>query len=142
MPEITAFAKVFRDLDALVGACNENAELIPGHDSLKAELEASIALAKDAKIQQESLEGNRLATTADFLEKADAAKNDARRLRSFIVSILGPRSPYLPLFGIAQKPTRNLNRRRKSPPETPPAPETAKPAAPAAEPRKEESENA
>ncbi|HEV8578744.1 MAG TPA: hypothetical protein VGX68_06630 [Thermoanaerobaculia bacterium] len=138
MPEITAFSKFFRDVDALIGACNENGGLLPGHESLMAEVEARFTQAKEAKVTQESLEGNRLAATADVLEKVDAAKEAARKLRSFIVSVLGPRSPYLPLFGIAPKPTRNLNRsRRRKPqpeePENPPAPEVeaAEPAAPA-----------
>src|SRR5262245_22228028 len=109
MPNITAFSKVFRDLDALIGACDENPGLIPGHESLKGDLQASLAQARGAKNQQESLAGNRLAATADFLQKADAAQEGARKLRSFIVSVLGPRSPYLPLFGIAPKPTRNIN---------------------------------
>lgn len=133
MPDITAFSKVFRDLEALVGACNENGGLIPGHESLKAELVVTLTQAKDAKIQQESLEGNRLAATADLLEKVDDARGGARRLRSFIVSVLGTRSPYLPLFGISPKPTRNLNRRRRraqpEQPENPPAPEITQPAA-------------
>ena len=137
MPEITAYSKVFRDLDALVGACEENGGLIPGHETLKDELEEVLSQAKEAKLRQESLESNRLGTTADLREKADIAKESARRLRSFIVSVLGPRSPYLPMFGIAPKPTPNLNRRRRKPqpqqPENPPAPEieTNQPTSPA-----------
>ena len=137
MPEITSYSKVFRNLDALVGACDENGGLIPGHETLKEELEEVLGQAREAKLRQESFTGNRLAATADVREKIDVAKETARKLQGFIVSVLGPRSPHLPLFGIAPKPTPNLGRRRRKAkpeqPETPPAPEveTTQPAAPA-----------
>src|SRR4051812_25225608 len=40
-------------------ACTENASLVPGVNPLKAELEGLLAQAKDLKIQQETLEGQR-----------------------------------------------------------------------------------
>ncbi|HEV8581860.1 MAG TPA: hypothetical protein VGX68_22555 [Thermoanaerobaculia bacterium] len=129
MPEITAFSKVFRDLEALVATFIENGGLVPGHESLRVELEAALVKAKDSKTQQESLQGNRLAATSQFITDVDAAKEAARRLRSYIVSVLGPRSPYLPLFGIAIKPTPNLGvRRRKA--KSQPATEKPAPAKP------------
>ncbi len=113
MPDITAFSKSFRDWDGLIGALDENGSLVPGHEALKAELVAALVEAKQLKIQQESLAGNRLAATDQFLDKLDEGRLKARKLRSFIVSVLGPRSPYLSLFGIEPKKAPNPNNRRK-----------------------------
>ncbi|PYQ67453.1 MAG: hypothetical protein DMF53_01725, partial [Acidobacteria bacterium] len=59
----TAQADIFRDWDAVLGACTQNASLIPGVDPLKAELEGLLAQARDLKIQQETLESQRQAVT-------------------------------------------------------------------------------
>src|SRR6185295_10624802 len=108
------------------------AALVPGCEPFVAALQATLARAKELKVQQESLEGNRLGLTESFLRQVDAGKDQTRKLRSFIVSILGPRSPYLSLFGIPTKPERKIvvRRRRKPkqpvetpPPANPPAPE-------------------
>ena len=131
MAEITAYADTFRDWEGLIGSIAENAALVPGTEPFVAALQATLAKTKELKVQQESLEGNRLALTESFLRQVDAGKEQTRKLRSFIVSILGPRSPYLPLFGIRPKPERLIvvRRRRKSnqppvtqPPANPPAP--------------------
>jgi hypothetical protein len=134
MPEITAYADTFRDWEGLIGNVVENAALVPGAEPLKAALETALAQAKALKIQQESLEGNRQAVTESFLHQVDSGREQARKLRSFIISVLGPRSPYLPLFGIPPKPLRKIrpNRSRKTkpqgptqPPANPPAPQAA-----------------
>ncbi len=134
MAEITAYADTFRDWEGLIGTIVENAALVPGYEPFVASLQATLARAKELKVQQESLEGNRLALTESFLRQVDAGKDQTRKLRSFIVSVLGPRSPYLALFGIPPKPERKIvvRRRRKSkptatpPPANPPAPEPVK----------------
>jgi len=140
MPGITAHADTFRDWEGLIGAVAENAALVPGTEPFTAALQTTIAQAKVLKVQQESLEGNRLALTESFLRQVDAGKVQARKLRSFIVSVLGPRSPLLALFGIPIKPERKIiiRRRRKAklpvptpPPSNPPAPEPVKAEEPA-----------
>ena len=142
MPDITAYGPTFRGWESLIGNLNVNGHLVPGHEPLKAELAAALEAAKELKVQQESLEGNRVAATDRFLRQVDDGKERARKLRSFIVSVLGPRSPYLKLFGINPKPVPNINPKRKrqakpetptQPPAKPPAPEgqTAKPSDPA-----------
>lgn len=129
MPDISAYADAFRDWDGLIGQLNENGTLVPGHEALKAELVATSDEAKVLKIQQESLAGNRKAATDRFLRKVDEGREKARRVRSFIVSVLGPRSPLLPLFGIAQKPEPTINKKkRKAKPETPGQPGGTQPA--------------
>jgi hypothetical protein len=144
MPKIDAYGKDFRDLDGLLGSCDENGSLVPGHEPLKAELAAAIEKTRALKLQQESLEGKRLAATDRFLDALKEAKEQQRKLRGFIISILGTESPLLVLFGIFPKTVPNPNNRRrpkrKAKPETPaptPVPEgptpkpqeTAKPAA-------------
>jgi hypothetical protein len=114
MPKIDAYGKDLRDLEGLVGACNENGNLVPGHEPLKAELAASLDLARALKLQQESLEGNRLAVTNRFLDALEEAKGIQRKLRGFIVSILGAENPLLLLFGIAPKKVPNPNNRRRT----------------------------
>lgn len=135
MAEITAYADTFRDWEGLIGTIAENAALVPGTEPFVAVLQATLTKAKELKVQQESLAGNRLALTEGFLRQVDAGKDQARKLRSFIVSVLGPRSPYLSLFGIPPKPERKIvvRRRRKAkqptvtqPPANPPAPEPVK----------------
>lgn len=142
MPDINAYADTFTDLERLIGALNENGALVPGHDALKAELAATLEQVKVLKLQQESLKGNTLAATDRFLDKLDEGKVLARRLRSFIVSVLGPQSPFLPLFGIPPKPVANPNTRRRrkkkqeAPAQTPSNPPAAEATAKAAEPAK------
>src|SRR4030095_345120 len=125
MAEITAYADTFRDWEGLIGTIAANAALVPGTEPFVAVLQATLTKAKELKVQQESLAGNRLALTESFLRQVDAGKDQTRKLRSFIVSVLGPRSPYLPLLGIPPQPGCKIvvRRRRKSkqPTETPPA---------------------
>lgn len=132
MPHITAFSKTFRDWEGLIGNLDENGALVPGHEALKAELAAALAEAKVLKVQQESLAGNRVAATDQFLDKVEEGRRKVQRLRSFIVSVLGPESPYLKMFGIAPKPVPNpnnrRNRKRKSKKETPTQPPAGPPA--------------
>ena len=131
MPDITAFADPFRDWDGLIGALNANGALVPGHEALKAELAATLEQAKVLKVQQESLKGNAVAATDRFLDAVDEGRGLARKLRGFIVSVLGTQHPALKLFGIAAKPVPNPNNRpsrrrskKASPPAKPQAPET------------------
>jgi hypothetical protein len=137
MANITAFADTFRDWEGLMGAIAENAAQVPGTEPFTAALQATLEQAKALKVQQESLAGNRRAVTNSFLRQVDQGKLEARKLRSFIVSVLGPRSPLLPLFGIPPKPERKISptRRRKAaeaqPTTKPPAAAEAAAAGPA-----------
>ena len=134
MPNISAYADAFREWDKLIGALNENGALIPGHEAQKAGLAATLEEAKQLKIQQESFAGNRLAATDRFLNKVDEGRQKFSQLRSFIVSVLGPRSPLLPQFGISSKPETIVNPRlRKAKAKTPSKP-TGTPTAPPSQP--------
>jgi hypothetical protein len=128
-----AYGKDFRDLEGLVGACNENGSLVPGHEPLKAEVATLLEQTRVLKIQQESLQGNSRAATDRFRDSLEATKEKAVKLRSFIISVLGPTNPLLSLFGIPPKKVPNPNNRRRSKrkakPETP-APTPANPQTP------------
>lgn len=111
MPRITTWANAFRAWDALIGQLNENGALVPGHEAGKADLLATLERARQLRLQQESLKGNAIAATDRFLDAIDQGNEQASRIRSFIISVLGPQSPQLPLFGIRPKLVPNPNNR-------------------------------
>src|SRR6185295_1855513 len=111
MPRVTTWADAFRAWDALIGQLNENGALVPGHEAGKADLLATLERAKQLRLLQESLKGNAIAATDRFLDAVDQGNEQASRIRSFIISVLGPQSPQLPLFGIRPKPVPNPNNR-------------------------------
>jgi hypothetical protein len=121
MPAITTHGDVFRDLDGLVGACERNAELLPGVEPLKDEVVTVSTELRTLKIEQEDLEGARKAVTQRLNQRIEDAKEAARKLRAFIVMRLGTKDEHLTQFGII--PNRRRPRRAKPPAETPPAPE-------------------
>ncbi|HEX9945419.1 MAG TPA: hypothetical protein VGG03_25690 [Thermoanaerobaculia bacterium] len=128
MPGITARGDLFRDFDGLLGACEKNAELLPGVEPLKSELQTLYAEARNLKIEQENLEGTRKAVTQRLNKVFDDAKEATRKLRAFVLTRLGTRSEHLTQFGLV--PNRRRPRRAK-PAETPPPTDGNKPAAPA-----------
>jgi len=128
MPEITAYAKIFRDWEGLIGSCLQHASLVPGVESLRVELEAMLAQAKEAKVLQESLTGSRLATTQRLQDMVTDGRELARKIRFFVRIPLGSRSELLAAFGV--KPNRPKLRKTR-PLEVPPPPKPEPPAAPA-----------
>lgn len=130
MPEITAKGKIFRDWEALLGACTMNAALLPGRDDLQTALAALLAQARDLKIQQENFAGNRSATTQRLTKTIEDGQELARRIRSFVITQLGSDSKHLSQFGI---PPRQRKGRKAQTVPTPPVeavPAPPKPAGP------------
>ena len=119
MPEITAYADLFRDWEGLIGACIQKAHLVPGLESLRANLEVTLSLVRDLKIKQEDLTGSRLATTQNLLQAVDEGREQARKIRNFVKSVLGTRSEHLVQFGLTPNRPKSRN---KAKPSTPPAP--------------------
>lgn len=119
MPEITAYAKIFRDWEGLIGACIQHSRLVPGVETLRTGLETVLVEAREAKVLQESLEASRLATTQRLLEMVADGRELARKIRFFVRVPLGSRSELLGAFGI--KPTRPKLRKPR-PGEVPPPP--------------------
>lgn len=122
MPPVTANAKLFRDWESAIGATDKNPELLPGAEPFKSDLQASLANARDLKIQQEDLAGKRKAITQQLAAVKKEGANKARKLRAFVVSQLGADSEHLTQWGI--KPIGK--KRTKA--------QKAKPAQPAQEP--------
>jgi hypothetical protein len=118
MPQVKAHADVFRDWDAVLGAVTQNAALLPGVDSLKAELEGFIAQARDLKIQQETLEGQRQGVTQKLDAALEAGRETVRKIKAFAVVHLGSGNMALSQFGITVRVGRNF--RKKKSPDTPP----------------------
>jgi len=127
MPEITAFAKIFRDWEGLIGSCLQHASLVPGVEPLRTELEAMLAQARDAKVLQESLTASRQATTQRLKEMVADGRELARKIRFFVRVPLGSRSELLPAFGIT--PTRPKLRKTR-PVEVLPPPKPGDPPGP------------
>ena len=111
MPEITAYAKIFRDWEGLIGSCVQNASLIAGVEPLRTELEAVLAQAREAKVLQESLAGSRQAATQRLQEMVADGRELARKIRFFVRIPLGSRSELLSAFGIT--PTRSKLRKTR-----------------------------
>ena len=109
MPQITAHADVFRDWDAVLGAVTQNAALLPGVDPYKAELEGFLAQARDLKVQQETLEGQRRGVTQKLDQVLESGRESVRKIRAFATIHFGSANLALAEFGM--KPL--LPKRRK-----------------------------
>ena len=134
MPDITAYAALFRDWEGLSGACAQNATLLPKSEALRPELDTLLTQARDLKIQQENLAGNRQAMTQRLVQLVANGREVARKLRNQIKVELGSKSEHLVQFGVApiRKKARKGTAAAKAPApgsETPAVPPAPKPAA-------------
>lgn len=120
MPKITAFAKIFRDWEGLIGACIRNAAILLGVDALLALLQGNLEEARQLKIEQEDLEGRRKAVTQRLGVVVEEGRDNARKLRAMVLSQLGPKSEQLTQFGLT--PIRKGSRKGKPAEVPPPAP--------------------
>ena len=101
MSKITAFAKIFRDWEGLLGACAKSADLLPGVDPLTGPVETLLTQLKDLKVRQEDLIGQRKALTQSMTQVLAEGRDAARKLRDFVRVHLGARSEQLTQFGIS-----------------------------------------
>jgi hypothetical protein len=129
MPEITAYAKIFRDWEGLIGSCIQHASLIAGVGPLRTELEAMLAQAKEMKVLQESLTGSRQAATQRLQEMVTDGRELARKIRFFVRVPLGSRSELLTAFGVT--PNRSKLRKTRPGEVAPVSPNPRVPAEPA-----------
>lgn len=111
MPKITARSKIFRDWEALLGACDKNVSLLTGMEALKTELEGFLARLREEKLKQENLDGTRKASTQQLVEIADQGAEVARKLRAFVVSRIGTKTELGKMFGLV--PTGRKARKAK-----------------------------
>ena len=127
MPKITEYGKTFRDWEGLLGACAQNASLLPGVESLKTALEALLNQARDLKLGQEAFTGQRKATTERLQQVVSDGREAARKLRALVLSQIGSRTELLSAFGIS--PIRTKTRKKESdlPPPVGPSPKPPEP---------------
>lgn len=119
MPIKNARADVFRDWDSVLGAVAQNAALVPGIDPFKAELEGFLAQARELKIQQETLDGQRMGITQKLDKVIEDGRESARKVRGYARIHLGSDNKALKQFGVAPRVPLG-SRKAKPPEETPP----------------------
>ena len=118
MPIQNARADVFMDWETVLGAATQNAALMPGIDPYKAELEGLLAQARDLKIQQETLDGQRMGVTQKLDKLIQDGRESARKVRGYARIHLGSDNMALKQFGVAPRVRRGSKKAKPS--ETPP----------------------
>ena len=118
MPKITAHAKILRDWDALLGAVEANATLLPGVDDLKAGLEKLLTDGRAAKVQQAALTSSRQAETQNVNQIMSDGAEVARKLRAFVFSHLGSRTDLAKQFGLPLARKAKKKTKETPPPDT------------------------
>ena len=114
MPLNKSQADVFRDWDAILGAATQNAPLLPGVDPYKAELESLLAQARDLKIQQETMEGQRQGVTQKLKKVIRDGRESVRKLKAFATIHLGSDNMALSQFGVTVRVGRNFRKAKAS----------------------------
>jgi magnesium-transporting ATPase (P-type) len=133
MPKLTSHGKIFRDWEALLGACEKNVNALTGVEPLRTEMETFLVQARELKLQQENFNGNKKATTQQLRELIDRGTEVSRMLRAFVVSRIGTKTELGKMFGLV--PTgRKARKKSKTPVAKPPAAPPATAAASLAEP--------
>jgi hypothetical protein len=123
MPKLTAHSKIFRDWEALLGACDKSASLLGGVEPLRTELENLLTQGREMKIQQENLDGSKKALTQQLRAVETQGAETARKLRALVVSRIGTKTELGKMFGLV--PNGRKSRKAKPPAVTPPAPAAA-----------------
>jgi chromosome segregation ATPase len=124
MATINAYGDIFRILESLDNACVANQDVLPDIESVRAPLAATLTEIKALKSRQENLEGERQQTTQRIQLLLEQAKEQARRVRSFVKARLGTKNERLNQFGAA--PIRKRGSRKTKPvEETPTEPKAA-----------------
>ena len=133
MPKITSHGKLFRDWEALLGACEKNVNALTGMEPLRTEVETFLAQARELKLQQENFNGQKKVTTQHLRELIDRGTESSRMLRAFVISRIGTKTELGKMFGLV--PTgRKVRKKSKTPVAKPPAVSQATAAASPAEP--------
>lgn len=122
MPMNNRRADVFRDWDSVLGAATQNAALLPGVDPYKTELEGFLAQARDLKIQQETMEGQRQGLTQKLNKVIQDGRESARKVKAFAAIHLGSDNMALSQFGVAVRVGRSFRKAKAS--GTPPPTQT------------------
>lgn len=121
MASITSHAKILRDWEALLAAAQEKAGILPGTESLRAELEQLLVEVKALKARQAATKAERQQITQQLGASFRKAQDGILRLRRLIPGHLGVRDEGLVEFGVA--PLRPRPRRSSKPLVEPPKPQ-------------------
>jgi len=113
MATINGYGGLFRELESLVNACQENAAALGDVDTLRTLLESLLVRLKELKSRQENLEGARQQTTQEIRILVEEAREVARGLRVHAKARLGTRNERLTQFGVT--PLRKRAGRGKAP---------------------------
>ncbi|HEX6904533.1 MAG TPA: hypothetical protein VF789_32795 [Thermoanaerobaculia bacterium] len=116
MPVLTAYADVFRDWEAILGACVRNEGLLPDIGPFRDELTAILQEAREMKLLQEDLEGKRMAATQKLQQRIEDGRESKRKLQAFVMIRLGSKSEHLWQFGIAPLRKRSRKKSELKPP--------------------------
>ena len=119
MPKLTSHGKLFRDWEALLGACEKNVSMLTGVEPLRTEVETFLAQARELKLQQENFNGQKKATTQRLTELIDRGTEASRMLRAFVISRIGTKTELGKMFGLV--PTGRKPKKAKA--QAPPAPQ-------------------
>jgi hypothetical protein len=120
MPKLTSHGKIFRDWEALLGACDKNSSVLTGMEPLRTDLETFLTQVRELKLQQENLNGSKGAVTQRLRELIDRGTEASRMLRAFVLSRIGTKTELGKMFGLV--PTgRKARKKSKTPVAKPPA---------------------
>lgn len=120
MPNHSSFADLVRDLDSLLGAFEDNVEILAPAEPQRAALEISLDRLKEVKARQDSCAAKRQEATQELKNLMLQAREDARRLRGMVKGLLGTNNERLVQFQVA--PLRSRPRLPVTPPVPPPPP--------------------
>ncbi len=101
MPNNSSFADLVRDLDRLLGAFDDNAEVLAPAERQRNTVENSLERLKETKARQDSFAAKRQESTQELDHLMLQAREDARRLRGMVKGLLGTKNERLVQFQVA-----------------------------------------
>jgi hypothetical protein len=122
MPNNSSYADLVRDLDRLLEAFKDNAEILAPAEQQRAALQVSLDRMKDLKARQDSCAAKRQEATQELAHLMLEAREDARRLRGMVKGLLGTKNERLVQFQVAPLRSRPRLAAAKLKPLPPPQP--------------------
>ena len=124
MPNNSSFADLVRDLDRLLEAFKDSAEVLAPAEPQRAALQLSLDRLKELKALQDSCTAKRQEATQELVHLMLQAREDARRLRGMVKGLLGTKSERLVQFQVAplrSRPRLAVTKAKPAPPVEKPA---------------------
>jgi hypothetical protein len=122
MPLLRNFADILTDLERLLAAADNNAELLPGVELARAPLEAAIASLRSLSQRRDGLNADKQALSAELKSTFQQARDAGSQFRGFVRAHLGMRNEKLVEFRI---PPRRLGAFKRASPAKEPGPGTS-----------------